>query len=134
MDAFQISKYAFYKTGNCDIDDDGVISDICHMCYEIWQRIISVCSESDLNWIRSWFLDHEDEQEINDYMADVLREFLDYELASKEELINKLAWLDSLVEESKSAAKCKGVFTFHYGYNCEAIKLRMILMRRLGAI
>ena len=79
------------------------------------------------------FLDHEDEQEINDYMADVLREFLDYELASKEELINKLAWLDSLVEESKASAKCKTLFTYYYGNACEAINLRMIFMRRLGA-
>ena len=133
LDAFHISKYAYYETGNCDIDDDGEISDICHTCYEIWLKITAVCPESDLNWIKSWFLDHEDEQDINDYMADVLREFLDYELASKEELTNKLAWLDSLVEESKTSAKCKTLFTYHYGNACEAIKLRIILMRRLGA-
>ena len=133
LDAFHISTYAYYETGNCEIDDDGEISDICRTCYDIWLKIIAVCPASDLNRIRSWFLDHEDENDINEYMSDVLREFLEYELASKEELTNKLAWLDSLVEESKTSAKCKGVFTFHYGYDCEAIKLRMILMRRLGA-
>ena len=133
MDAFHISMYAYSKTWNCEIDDDGELADISNTCYEIWQKIIAVCPESDLSQIKKWFLDHEDDQDMNDYMADILREFVQYELASQEELNRILRWLDLLVEESKNFTKCKTLFTYHYGNACEAIQLRMILMRRLGA-
>ena len=68
-----------------------------------------------------------------DYMEDVLQDFLRYELATKEELEEEIRLLDGLIEESKGSNKCKSVYTSFYGYSIEAIELRMILMRRLGA-
>lgn len=132
-DAFELTIYAFVQLGNCDIDDDGEISEISNTCYSIWQRIIAKCSAEEQARVKKWFITHSEDGTVIDYMEDVLKDFLKYELASEEELQAEMADLDRLIEESGKSNKCKSVFTQHYGYAIEAIELRMILMKKLGA-
>ena len=131
--AFELSLYAYVKLGNWDIDDDGEIATIASCCYKIWQKAAWNCSDSERALIKEWFLEHSEDGTVIDYMEDVLQDFLRYELATKEELEEEIRLLDGLIEESKGSNKCKSVYTSFYGYSIEAIELRMILMRRLGA-
>ena len=132
MEAFELSTYLYVKLGNTDIDDDGQIQMISDACYGIWQDIVSACSDSQRAQIRNWFEKHYDDGTVVDYMADTLREFLEYELASGQELLGKIKELDALIRKSGSETECRHVFSAHYGYSIEAIQLRIILMERLG--
>ena len=131
--AFEISKYAYVKLGNYDIDDDGQISMISDCCYKIWQTVVNNCSAYEKAQIREWFTEHSEDGTVVDYMENMLQEFLKYELATREELQQIMSHLDELIEQSRGSNKCKSVFSVFYGYNIEAIELRMILMRRIGA-
>ena len=115
-DAFELAKYAFIELSDCDIDDDGQIAMISDVCYKIWQRAVADGSDVERELIKNWFLEHFDDGTVVDYMEDILQDFIRYELASKDE-----------------SGECKSVFSSHYGYSIEAIELRMILMKRLGA-
>ena len=132
-DAFELAKYAFIELSDCDIDDDGQIAMISDVCYKIWQRAVSGSSDAERQLIKNWFQEHSDDGTVVDYMEDTLQDFLRYELASKDELKEEIEQLDKLIEESADSSKCQSVFTSHYGYAIEAIELRMILMKRLGA-
>ena len=132
-DAFELAKYAYIELGNCDIDDDGEIAMISDICYKIWQRAVSDASDVERVLIKNWFVEHSDDGTVVDYMEDTLQDFLRYELASKDELKEEIEHLDKLIEESGESGKCNSVFSSHYGYAIEAIELRMILMKRLGA-
>ena len=132
-DAFELAKYAYIELGNCDIDDDGEIAMISDICYKIWQRAVSDSSDEERVLIKNWFQQHSDDGTVVDYMEDTLQDFLRYELASKDELKEEIEHLDQLIEESGESGKCQSVFSSHYGYAIEAIELRMILMKRLGA-
>ena len=132
-DAFELAKYAYIELGNCDIDDDGEIAMISDVCYKIWQRAVSGSSDAERQLIKNWFREHSDDGTVVDYMEDTLQDFLRYELASKDELKEEIEHLDKLIEESGESGKCNSVFSSHYGYAIEAIELRMILMKRLGA-
>ena len=131
--AFEVSKYAYVKLGNWDIDDDGEISRISRCCYEIWLRAVQNCRDSEKASIKEWFIEHSEDGTVVDYMEDMLQEFLRYELASKEELQEEIRRLDNLIEKSKGSNKCKKVYSSYYGYDIEAIEFRMILMKHLGA-
>ena len=133
MDAFELTIYAFVKLGNCDIDEDGEISKISNTCYSIWQRIIAECSTAEKERIRKWFIVHSEDGTVIDFMEYVLKDFLKYELADAKEIQEEIAALDRLIEESRKSNKCRSVFTQHYGYSIEAIELRIILMKKLGA-
>ena len=132
-DVFELAKYAFIELSDCDIDDDGEIAMISDVCYKIWQRAVSDASDVERELIKNWFLEHADDGTVVDYMEDILQDFLRYELASKDELEEEIEHLDKLIEESGESGECKSVFSSHYGYSIEAIELRMILMKRLGA-
>ena len=132
-DAFELAKYAFIELSDCDIDDDGQIAMISDVCYKIWQRAVADGSDVERELIKNWFLEHFDDGTVVDYMEDILQDFIRYELASKDELEEEIEHLDKLIEESGESGECKSVFSSHYGYSIEAIELRMILMKRLGA-
>ena len=132
-DAFELLVYAYVKLGNWDIDDDGEISMISNLCYEIWQKAARNCSDPERELMKAWFLEHSEDGTVIDYMQEMLQEFLRYELATKEELEDEIKGLDALIEESKGSNKCKSLFTYYYGYSIEAIEFRIILMKRLGA-
>ena len=132
-DAFELAKYAFIELSDCDIDDDGQIAMISDVCYKIWQRAVADGSDVERELIKNWFLEHFDDGTVVDYMEDILQDFIRYELASKDELEEEIKHLDKLIEESGESGECKSVFSSHYGYSIEAIELRMILMKRLGA-
>ena len=70
---------------------------------------------------------------VTDYMEDVAKEFLKYELASREELEVHIKEMDRLIEESNNSTKCNGIYSTYYGYGLEAIEMRIILMEKLGA-
>ena len=131
--AFDISKYAYVKLGNWDIDDDGEITMLSACCYEIWQKVVQNCTDPEKTKIREWFIEHSEDGTVADYMEDVLKDFLRYELASKEELKKEIRLLDELIKESSGLTRCKSVFTCFYGYSIEAIEFRIILMKHLGA-
>jgi hypothetical protein len=131
--AFDISKYAYVKLGNWDIDDDGELTMLSACCYEIWQKVVQNCTDSEKTKIREWFIEHSEDGTVADYMEDVLKDFLRYELASKEELKKEIRLLDELIKESSGLTRCKSVFTCFYGYSIEAIEFRIILMKHLGA-
>ena len=103
------------------------------VCYKIWQRAVADGSDVERELIKNWFLEHFDDGTVVDYMEDILQDFIRYELASKDELEEEIEHLDKLIEESGESGECKSVFSSHYGYSIEAIELRMILMKRLGA-
>ena len=133
MEAFELSAYVYVQLGNTDIDDDGQIQMISDLCYGIWQDIVSACSDSQRMQIRNWFEEHANDGTVVDYMEDILQEFLEYELASRQGLIRKIEELDAAIRESGSSSECRNVFSAHYGYSIEAIQLRIILMERLGS-
>ena len=43
LELFDLTIYAYVRLGNCSIDDDGEITQISKVCYEIWKKIISEC-------------------------------------------------------------------------------------------
>jgi len=131
--AFEISKYAYVKLGNWDIDDDGEIMTISDTCFQIWQKAVMNCSDSERAMIKEWFVEHSEDGTVIDYMEDVLKDFLKYELATNEELREEINHLDGLIEESKGSSKCKTVFSSIYGHWIEALNLRLILMKKAGA-
>lgn len=133
MDAFNASMHAFIRLGNCDIDDDGEITSIAAVCYELWQKIVSLCDSSEKEQIKAWFTKHSDDGTVIDYMEDILQEFLRYELASEEELKDLLAELEAIIEKCKGKAKCDSIFSYYYGYSTDALKMRNIIAKRLGA-
>ncbi len=132
-EAFDASMYAFKKLGEWDIDDDGEIGSLCTTCCELWKRIIGQCSLHDKEYIRGWLEEHSDDGTIDDYMEDVLRDFMKYELASEEGLREIIGSLEATVDRCKDSAMCQGFFSPYYGYSIEAIELRNILARKLGA-
>lgn len=133
MEAFELSTYVYVKLGNTDIDDDGQIQMISDTCYGIWQDIVSGCSDSQRAQIRNWFEKHANDGTVVDYMKDDLKDFLEYELASRQELLAKIEGLDKIIKESGSSSECGSVFSSHYGYHIEALELRIILMKKLGS-
>ena len=132
LDAFRLTIYAYVKLGNCDIDDDGEIEEISGACYQLWQKIVTRCSVDEKEKIRNWFIEHSEDGTVIDYMEDTLQDFLKYELASDDELKEEMRYLDRLIEESKGSNNCQTVYTSHYGYNIEAIELKILLMKKLG--
>lgn len=133
MDAFNTSMYAYTKLGNWDIDDDGEIASISSTCYELWQDIIKNCESRERERIKEWFEEHSDDGTVIDYMEDMLQDFLEYELASDDELREIIKGLEGKIESSKGQTQCPGIFTSYYGYSCDAIELRNIFAKRLGA-
>lgn len=133
MDAFDASMYAYVKLGNQDIDDDGEIISLSRTCYELWQEITEQCSLEEKSTIKAWFEEHAYDGIVIDYMEETLKEFLKYELASEEELKETVKKLEEIVDESKGSNKCRCVFSTYYGYDIEAIELRDIFVKRLGA-
>lgn len=133
MSAFEASMYAYTKLGNWDLDDDGEIASISSTCYELWQDIITSCDSQERERIKDWFEEHCDDGTVIDYMEDMLQDFLEYELASGDELREIIRDLESKVESSNGQTKCQTVYTSYYGYNIEAIELRSILVKRLGS-
>ena len=133
LELFEVTIYAYTRLGNCDIDDDGEITEISHVCYEIWQNIISECPTEVRDSIKEWFDIHSSDGTVIDFMEDYLQDFQRYELASREQLKKELAQLDQMVEACKEKTQCSTIYTTFYGYNIEAVELRIILMRRLGA-
>ena len=132
-EAFDASIYAYTKLGNWDLDDDGEIASISSTCYELWQDIVTNCEPQERDYIKDWFEEHSDDGTVVDYMEDTLQDFLEYELASEDELREIIGDLESKVENSNGQIKCQTVYTSYYGYNIEAIELRNILVKRLGA-
>ena len=133
LDAFDASMHAFVRLGNQDIDDDGEIISLSRTCYELWQDITRRCNTQERNKIKAWFEEHTYDGTVIDYMEDTLQSFLKYELASEKELKRIIKELENTVENSKDSNKCKSVFNSYYGYNIEAIELRNIFAKRLGA-
>lgn len=133
MDAFNASMYAYTKLGNWSIDDDGEIASVSNTCYELWIDIISGCDCKQRECIKEWFEEHSCDGTVIDYMEDMLQDFLQYELASEDELREIIRELEEKVEDNKGQTKCPGIFTSYYGYDADAIELRNIFARRLGA-
>ena len=131
--AFEISKYTFLKLGNWDIIDDGETSAIPLCCYKIWQTVVENCSDSDRVLIKKWFLDHSEDETIDEYCEDVIYDFLKYELASKKELEDEIKNLDEIINSCAGSNECRHVYTIRYGYDLDAVGLRTIFMKRLGA-
>ena len=98
MSAFETSMYAYTKLGNWDLDDDGEIASISSTCYELWQDIITSCDSRECECIKDWFEEHCDDGTVIDYMEDMLQDFLEYELASGDELREIIRDLESKVE------------------------------------
>ena len=132
-EAFELSMYAYVRLGNCDIDDDGEIAQITDVCYRIWQRIILNCPNQVKNKIKTWFNVHASDGTVIDFIEETLRDFQKYELASNDQLQEEIEALDQIIENCKGKTQCTTVYTVFYGYYIEAIDLRIILMRRLGA-
>ena len=133
MAAFDASMYAYTKLGNWGMDDDGEIASISSTCYKLWQDIVTNCEPQDHERIKEWFEEHSEDGTVIDYMEDTLQDFLKYELASEYKLKKIIKDLESKVESSNGQTKCQTVYTSYYGYNIEAIELRNILIKRLGA-
>ena len=132
-DAFDLSIYAYVRAGNCDIDDDGQIEMIANSCGKLWREIISKCSDDTYDYIREWFEENAASGIVNDFMEEYLCDFLKYELASKEELLEEIHELDQVVDECKNRTDCTKIFTCLYGFHIDALELRIKLMRKLGA-
>lgn len=132
-EAFDLSVYAYVKTGNCDIDDDGQLNMIADACSKIWRDIIIKCPDDTYDYIREWFEENAASGIVYDFMDDYLCDFLKYELASKEELEEEIYNLDKVIEESKNKTECAKVYSCLYGYYTDALELRIKLMKKLGA-
>ncbi len=133
LDAFNASIYSYVKLGNCDIDDDGEVESLSRTCYELWLEIISKCSSEEKEIVKNWFEAHHNDGTVIDYMEDILNDFLKYELASDEELKEQISKLEDIVERCSGDTTCDEVFSSYYGYRIEAIELRNMLAKRIGA-
>lgn len=133
MDAFRASMYAYTKLGNWDIDDDGEIESISSTCYELWQDIVTGCEPEERERIKEWFKKHSDDGTVIDYMEDILQDFLKYELASEDELGEIRNDIEEKIKNSNGQTETPRIFTAYNGYSFDAIELRNILARRLGA-
>lgn len=133
IEAFNVSMYAFKKLGEWDIDDDGEIHSLSNLCYEKWQIIVSRCSEKDKSRIKDWFAEHAYDGTVIDYLEDTLQDFQKYELSSPEELKVIIAELEKEIDRCSESTDCVHVFSSYYGYSMEAINLRNLLAKKIGA-
>ena len=100
--AFELTNHVFYCVGNQDMDDsDGGISWIADHCYEIWQQILSVCSEKEKRQMFQWFQSHRENYAI-DYLEDYIDDFLMNEFHDPDLLKQKLEMLDEQIEKAGS--------------------------------
>ncbi len=128
-DAFDLSVYALVRWEDYDSDEFEEGSDMKETFYSIWLKIIAVCSQEEKRRIKDWLVKNIEDGSID---AD-FEDFVEYELADRDELLQKIENLDRKIEESGNATRCATVLTLHYGWPIEAINLRIILMKKLGA-
>ncbi len=129
-EAFDFTSYAFLKLSDADIDDDGEISSITFLCYELWKKILEAASPDEQSEIKECFLKYSKDESVIDYMRDSLISFINEELATDDDRRAKMAELDEIIEKTAGKADCP---YSEYGYSHEpAVILRIKLMRMLA--
>ena len=71
--AFDISKYAYVKLGNWDIDDDGEITMISACCSKYGKESFRIARILKKTKIREWFIERARDGTVADYMEDVFK-------------------------------------------------------------
>ena len=124
-EAFELTGYAFVKTGNQDMDDsDGGAGMLAERCMEIWQEILE---HSDMDLKKSmfrWFKEHMDNQVIN-YMEENIEQILFENFQEPEFLEDKLAFTEEKVCEYKNEKESRS-----RGYHVEEWVLRHIAVMK----
>ncbi len=131
MQAFELTNYVFHCAGNQAMDDsDGGTSWIADHCYEIWQLILTACSEKEKRQIFQWFQSHRKDYVV-DYMEDYIDDFLMNEFHDPDLLKQKLKMLDEQIEKAGNDTDSGSWYSAHYGYENNVLK-RLQIMGELG--
>ena len=129
-EAFDLTGYVFLKLSNAAIDDDGQISSIASLCYDLWKKTMEVGTTDERAEMKRWFLKYSKDKSVIDYMQDYLISFIEEELATDEDRRKKMDELDDVIE--KAAGKTDWPhFSFGLSYD-PAVVIRMKLMKMLS--
>ena len=130
--AFELTNYVFIMMGSIDIDDsDGGICQIVNVCYDEWKEILDNCTEEVKNEMFVWFINHLSCNDVADYLAEYIEDFLLHEFQSREMLEKKLEYLDKMIERQTVSTDCGSTWSARYGYENNIIK-RLEIMKQLG--
>ena len=103
-EAFDITTYVFLKLSNAAIDDDGQISSIASLCYDLWKQTIKVASQDERSQMKQWFLKYSKDESVIDYMQDYLISFIEEELATDDDRREKMDELDDVIKRALKMA------------------------------
>ena len=101
-EAFEVSKMVYTQLGSLEIDDsNGTIMTIAGDCCQIWSSIFQQCSKEEEQEMFKWILDCL-EDSLASYLEEGLIDFWMNEFPEKEQLLQKLDFLDSRIERLRS--------------------------------
>ena len=129
-EAFDLTAYVFLKLGNAAIDDDGQISSIASLCYDLWKKAMEVASPDERSKMKQWFLKYSKDKSVIDYMQEYLVSFIEEELATDDDRRKKMDELDDVIEKAAGKTDCP-YFSFGRSYG-PAVVIRMKLMKMLS--
>ena len=129
-EAFDLTAYVFLKLGNAAIDDDGQISSIASLCYDLWKKAMEVASPDERSKMKQWFLKYSKDKSVIDYMQEYLVSFIEEELATDDDRRKKMDELDDVIEKAAGKTDCP-YFSFGRSYD-PAVVIRMKLMKMLS--
>lgn len=129
-EAFELTSHVFLKLSNTAIDDDGEISSISFLCYDLWKKAYEAAPIGERTGMKEWFLKYCEDELVIDYMQDYLIAFIEEELATDDDRRAKMDELDELIEDTEGKTECP---YSEYGLSYDpAVVLRMKLMKMLG--
>lgn len=129
-EAFDLTAYVFLKLNKTSIDDDGEISSIASLCYDLWKREIEIAAPDERSKMEEWLLKYSKDDVVIDYMQDYLISFIEEELATDDHRRTKMAELDEVIENAAGRTDCPKV-QFGLSYD-SAVVIRMKLMKMLA--
>ncbi len=130
VEAFDLTTYVFLKLSNAAIDDDGQISSIASLCYDLWKQTIKAAPQDERSKMKKWFLKYSKDESVIDYMQDYLISFIEEELATDDDRRARMDELDDVIEKAAGKTDCPH-FRFGLSYD-PAVVIRMKLMKMLA--
>lgn len=129
----QLSLYMLDKMSWQDMDDsDGRMTMFAKECYDLWCRIARTCDEEKRVQMRDRLKAYIQRKETKEFVEEVVKEFLTYELGSEEEWQKKVQFLDQLIESSLGNNRCRPAFSL-VNESKAAVLVRADFMEKMGA-
>ena len=117
MEAFELTNYVLDKITNQPMDDsDGGIVAVAGDCEDYWLEIMEKADDKSKDKMFRWFNNKLLKHQLDDFIEDVVYEFIMKNFAEEKYLEKKLALLDELIKENK--------FSYNYSkYIGEKLKI-----------